>query len=270
MPSARDAASEVPDMNLYKLSRVHSTLEGLKNKPEWTADDTKSFDCMHYLGDAAIDNAAKELGLKAGERVLDIGSGFGGTGRYLYRHYGVATTGIELQKDIHEIAQTINKRSGAGDRAISFNGNFLELDPSLMGVPVNHIVSFLCILHIPERVVLFKKAYDVLEPGGKLYIEDFFARAPLDRNTLETLRGSVSCPYLPDKSHYMQELEAAGFEITNWVDMSTTWTEFVHRRAGEYKKDPSLDADLTAFYDAVDAVFAGGQVGGARVTCQKK
>ncbi|KAK1977878.1 methyltransferase domain-containing protein [Colletotrichum cereale] len=270
MPLPRDAASEVPDMNLYKLNRVHSTLESLKDKPEWTADDTKSFDCMHYLGDAAIDNAAKELGLKADERVLDIGSGFGGTGRYLYQHYGVATTGIELQKDIHDIAKTINKRSGAGDRAASFHGNFLELDSGLMGAPVNHIVSFLCILHIPERVALFKKAYDVLEPCGKLYIEDFFAREPLSSSTLETLRGSVSCPYLPDKSQYVQELKAAGFEITNWVDMSTTWTDFVHRRAGEYKKDPTVDADLTAFYDAVDAVFTGGQVGGARITCQKR
>ncbi|KAK2056870.1 methyltransferase domain-containing protein [Colletotrichum caudatum] len=270
MPAARDAASEVPDMNLYKLNRVHNTLASLKDKSEWAADDTRSFDCMHYLGDAAIDTAAKELGLKAGERVLDIGSGFGGTGRYLYRHYDVATTGIELQKDIHEIAQTINKRSGAGDSASSFHGNFLELDPSLIHAPVNHIVSFLCILHIPERVALFKKAFDVLEPGGKLYIEDFFAREPLSGNTLETLRNSISCPYLPDKSQYVQELEAAGFGISKWVDMSTTWTEFVHCRAGEYKKDPTLDADLTAFYDAVDEVFTGGQVGGARITCQKK
>ncbi|GKT50114.1 satratoxin biosynthesis SC1 cluster protein 4 [Colletotrichum spaethianum] len=270
MPSTRNAASEVPDMNLYKLTRVHRTLEKLKDKPEWTADDTKTFDCMHYLGDAAIESAAKELGLRAGEKVLDIGSGFGGTGRYLYRHYNVATIGIELQRDIHDIAQAINERSGAADRATSINGNFLELDPSLMGAPVNHIVSFLCILHIPERKALFKKACDVLEPGGRLYIEDFFARTALDSKTLEVLRGSVSCPYLPEKSHYMEELEKAGFEIINWADMSDTWTEFVHRRAQEYKKNPTVDADLTTFYDAVDEVFSGGQVGGTRITCQKK
>ncbi|KZL74398.1 methyl transferase-like protein [Colletotrichum incanum] len=270
MPSTRYAASEVPDMNLYKLNRVHRTLERLNDKTKWTADDTKSFDCMHYLGDAAIENATKELGLKAGDRVLDIGSGFGGTGRYLYRHHGVTTAGIELQKDIHDIAQTINERSDTGNRVTSINGNFLELDPGLMGAPVDHIVSFLCILHIPEREALFKKACNVLEPDGKLYIEDFFARTAIDDKTLEVLRDSVSCPYLPDRSHYVEELEAAGFEVLSWVDMSNAWTEFVHRRAQEYKKDPTIDADLTAFYDAVDQVFAGGQVGGARITCQKK
>lgn len=270
MPSTRNPASEVPDMNLYKLSRVHRTLDRLNDKPEWTADDTKSFDCMHYLGDEAIENAAQELGLQAGERVLDIGSGFGGTGRYLYRHFDAATTGIELQSEIHDIAQTINKRSGALGSATSINGNFLELDPSQMSAPVDHIVSFLCILHIPEREALFKKAFGVLKPGGKMYIEDFFARTALDDRTLDVLRSSVSCPELPNKGQYVAELEKAGFEVTNWVDMSSTWTEFVHSRAEAYKKDPAIDADLTAFYDAVDEVFNGGQVGGVRITCQRK
>ncbi|GJD01433.1 methyltransferase [Colletotrichum higginsianum] len=270
MSSSSNAVSDVPDMNLYKLNRVHRALESLRNKSDWTAEDTMSFDCMHYLGDAAVENAAKELGLKAGERVLDLGSGFGGTGRYLHRHFGVTITGIELQQDIHEIAQTINERSGAGSGATSINGDFLDLDPGLMGAPLNHIVSFLCILHIPERETLFKKAYDTLEAGGKLYIEDFFALKPLDAKTIEVLRASVSCPRLPDKCQYMEELEKAGFQVINWVDMSNAWAEFVHRRAEEFKKDPEVDADLTTFYDAVDEVFTGGQVGGARITCQKK
>ncbi|KAI8188469.1 Sterol 24-C-methyltransferase erg-4 [Colletotrichum sp. SAR 10_65] len=268
-PSAQ-LASDVPEMNLYKLNRVHRTLESLKEKDVWDAEDTKGFDCMHYLGDAAIENAVKELGLKAGNRVLDIGSGFGGTGRYLYRHYGVQTSGIELQGDIHEIAQTINARSGAGGSATSINGNFLELSPEKMGVPVDHIVSFLCILHIPERQALFGKAHDVLKPGGRVYIEDFFARQTLDDKTLKVLRESVSCPDLPDKKEYIAELERAGLEVVSWVDMSDIWTDFVHDRAEAYKKDPSVDADLTAFYDAVDEVFTGGQVGGARITCLKK
>ncbi|KAJ0308847.1 hypothetical protein COL516b_003401 [Colletotrichum fioriniae] len=253
MPSIRNTASDVPDMNLYKLNRVHRTLEKLEEKKEWEADDTKSFDCMHYLGDSAIETAAKSLGLQAGERVLDIGSGFGGTGRYFYRHFDATTAGIELQKEIHDIAQTINEKSGAGTNATSINGNFLELDPAKM-----------------EREVLFKKAHSVLKPRGKMYIEDFFARTSLDAKTLEVLRSSVSCLDLPDKEHYIAELEKAGFEVTDWVDMSTVWTDFVHERAEAYKKDPSIDADLTAFYDAVDEVFSGGQVGGTRITCQRK
>ncbi|OHE99654.1 methyltransferase domain-containing protein [Colletotrichum orchidophilum] len=270
MPSTHNTASDVPDMNLYKLNRVHRTLDRLKDKTEWEAEDTKSFDCMHYLGDAAIENAAKQLDLQDGDRLLDIGSGFGGTGRYLYQRFHVTTAGIELQEEIHNIAQTINDKSGAGANATSINGNFLELDSGKVGAPFDHIVSFLCILHIPDREALFKKANGVLKPGGKMYIEDFFARTPLDAKTLKVLRSSVSCPDLPDKEHYIAELEKAGFEVTSWVDMSTIWTDFVHERAGAYKEDPSVDADLTAFYDAVDEVFTGGQVGGTRITCQRK
>ncbi|TDZ35242.1 Phosphoethanolamine N-methyltransferase 3 [Colletotrichum spinosum] len=266
------AAPAVPDMNLYKLGRVHRTLASLRrDKASWTAEDTHSFDCMHYLGDAAIDNAARELALQPGDRVLDVGSGFGGTGRYLYRRHDVRTTGVELQEDIHRIADEINQRSGAGGGAVSINGNFLELDAASMGAPVDHIVSFLCILHIPARAALFRKAWEILKPGGKLYIEDFFATTkPLSPETLKTLRTSVSCPDLPDKEQYSRELADAGFEVKNWVDMSSVWTDFVHQRAEEYKQDAAVDADLTAFYDAVDEVFTGGQVGGVRITCHKK
>ncbi|OLN94127.1 Demethylrebeccamycin-D-glucose O-methyltransferase 2 [Colletotrichum chlorophyti] len=270
MASTKNGASDVLDMDLYELSRVHRTLLKLADKPNWTADDTKSFDCMHYLGDAAICNAAKELDVSAGDRVLDIGSGFGVTGRYLHQHHHVSTIGIELQREIHEIAQTINERSGAGGIATSINGNFLDLNPDQMGAPVDHVVSFLCILHIPERELLFKKAHDVLKPGGRMYIEDFFARTALDEKTRGILCNSISCPGLPDKSKYLAELEEAGFQVTCWVDMSKIWTEYVRRRAVDFRSEPSVDTNLTNFYDAVDEVFSGGQVGGVRITCQKK
>ncbi|KAL0933651.1 methyl transferase-like protein [Colletotrichum truncatum] len=265
MASSTRPGSDVPDMNLYKLDRVHRTLEQLKDKPMWDAEDTGGFDCMHYLGNAAIDNAARQLGLKPGDRVLDIGSGFGGTGRYLYRHYGVETTGIELQGDIHDIATTINNKSGAAGRVSSIHGNFLELSSNRMGVPVDHIVSFLCILHIPEREALFKKALEMLKVGGGFYIEDFFARTALDDKTLSLLRESVSCPDLPDRQKYEAELTKAGFEVAEWVDISDTWADFVHHRAGH----PSVDTDLITFYNAVDEVFASGKVGGVRITCRK-
>src|ERR1700733_12980229 len=75
---------------------------------------------MHYLGDAALNHAAAKLGPtlgspdKATTRLLDVGSGFRATGRYLHQRFGGDVTGVELQQGIHHIAEEINRRSGVG------------------------------------------------------------------------------------------------------------------------------------------------------------
>ncbi len=268
---------DVGKMALYGLSRARSAIASLTSsgKSVWEPQDTASFDCMHYLGNSAIDNAAVELGLKPGDTVVDLGSGFGATGRYLAAHSRVSVVGIELQKEIHDLAETINAKSGhlGADRAArSVNGNFLTLplsrpsEGSGLPAPVDHVISLLCIMHIPAREQLFRRASDILVPGGRMYIEDFYAKEPLGEEASRVLRDVVSCPYLPDESQYRKDLEEAGLEVTNWVDMSAEWGDFVHKRALEYRKGNEVEENLAAFYDAVDWLFGGGKVGGCRIT----
>jgi cyclopropane fatty-acyl-phospholipid synthase-like methyltransferase len=218
---------------------------------------------MHYLGNAAIDNAAVELGLKGGDKVIDIGSGFSATGRYLHQKCRVDVTGIELQDDIHQLAEVIIEKSGMADHVRSVNGDFLQLN---IDSQADHIVSFLCILHIPDRIALFSKAAAVLRSGGNIYIEDFYARELLDEDLRTILRDAISCPYLPGRQQYEQDLEASGFENVKFHDVSSVWSEFVRSRAKAYRDDPQHDPSLSAFYDAVDTLFASGQVGGCRIT----
>ena len=264
MMGSQEESVDVAQMALYNLNRARKTMEGLSHKNEWQIEDTAEFDCMHYLGNAAIDNAARELGLEGGDTVVDIGAGFSATGRYLYRNYGVKVIGVELQKDIHDLAETIIEKNKVAPSVRSLNVNFLDLD---LPAPVDHIVSFLCILHIPERNKLFGKAARVLKTDGKMYIEDFYAREELSGDAKQLLRDVISCPYLPSREQYIDDLRTAGLETVRFQDMSTEWAEYVHQRAVSYGRQAQQERLLAVFYNTVDQLFATGGLGGCRITC---
>lgn len=268
-PAGADADFNVADMALYGLQRARDRLDALESKPQWELADTASFDCMHYLGDAALHAAAEALHLRPGARVIDVGAGFSATGRFLHGNYGADVTGVELQPEIHAMADKITARNGLSAHVRSVHGDFTTL--AAPAQPVDHIISFLCILHIPDRAAVFGKAASMLRKGGTVYVEDFFARAgALDETTSRQLRDIVSCPYLPSKERYVADLEAAGFENVAFLDMTTDWAEFVHGRAAEYRQSTAPEPLLLTFYNTIDELFHKGQLGGARIMATKK
>ena len=285
-------ASNISNIALYSLSRAHSFLAGLSHKPHWTNADTSPFDCLHYDGDTALEHCASKLDLQADQHVLDIGSGFGATGRFLASNYGVYVTGIELQRENHDLAQLItskNEDPRVVERVRSVNADFLHLTPDILAVAggdgepssaqYDHVISLLCIMHIPEsaRSALFRQAAQFLKPGGKLYVEDFYDRScqsdtvsRLTEGELRQLQEVVACSYLPSKKEYVGDVAIAGFEDVEFEDVSGKWTPWVSARAEKYRVSGSPNAGLQGFYHTVAGFFEGGKVGGVRLTAVRR
>ena len=286
----------ISNMALYDLSRAYSHLASLSTKPKWTNADTSSFDCMHYDSDAALEHCASKLHLEPNQHVLDIGSGFSATGRFLASRYGVRVTGIELQRENHELAQLITARNvdaGVVERVRSVNADFVNLTPeSLVGGSdgessssssssssrFDHVVSLLCIMHIPEsaRLVLFRQAALFLKPGGTMYIEDFYDESCQDgtgshltEREVAKLQEVMACPYLPSDSKLIADVQAAGFDSVEFEDVSEKWTAFVRARAEKYRASEKPNAELRSFYDIV-AEMLEGNVGGVRLTAVRR
>ena len=286
-----EANCNIPNMALYNLSRAYAVLDSLSNKAKWTNADTSSFDCMHYDGDAALDHCASKLGLRANEHVLDIGSGFSATGRFLATNYGAHVTGVELQQANHELAQRITKRN-IDPRVVegvrSVNADFLTLTPESLAsgndgesssAQFDHIVSLLCIDHIPEaaRAALFRQAAIFLKPGGKMYLEDFYDKScqedstsRLTKREVHQLQAILACPYLPSASNFIADVTAAGFVNVEFEDVSEKWTQIVGARSEKYKASQKPNAALEEFYATVAELFAAGTVGGVRLTALRK
>lgn len=290
--ASNETNPNISSMALYNLSRAHTHLASLSTKPKWTNADTSSFDCMHYDSDAALEHCASKIHLKPNQHVLDIGSGFNATGRFLASRYGARVTGIELQRENHELAQIITARNidvGVVERVRSVNADFLNLTPeNLLGGSdgesssssssfprFDHIISLLCITHIPEsaRSALFHHAFHFLKPGGTLYIEDFYdnssSGSDLTAQEVENLHTVMACPYLPSRSKYIADVQSAGFDHVEFEDVSEKWKAFVRARAERYRAEEKPDAELRRFYDVV-AEMLEGNVGGVRLSAARR
>lgn len=274
---------DVTKMALYKLGRAQATLTALSSKPTWSLEDTASFDHMHYDSFASLTHCALQLNLEPYSRILDIGSGFNATGRFLASRYDAIVTGVELQPEIHKLAETITSRNENphvvhGVRSV--NADILSLTPQLLGhdeeekPPFDHVVSFLCILHLPAsaRRPLFQKVAQLLGVGGKLYVEDFYARHPgaLTDEDLTKLRETNQCSFLPTREEFVSDVSKAGFEQVTFEDVSEHWLGIVQKRARDYAQADEKDEDLLKFYRTVAELFEVGNVRGVRLTATRR
>ena len=103
--------------------------------------------------------------LKPGMRVLDIGAGWGGVTRYCGPR-GIHVTSLTLARDSRDHIQRLLAETGyPGEVRLE---DYLEHDPV---EPYDAIVILGVIEHIPYYRRFFRKAWDLIKPGGRIYLD---------------------------------------------------------------------------------------------------
>tara|TARA_B110000208_G_C11777100_1_gene432451 strand:+ start:42 stop:1871 length:1830 start_codon:yes stop_codon:yes gene_type:complete len=238
---------------------------------------------FHYGGVAAVDAAAEglALGVIPNARVIQLGGGVGGPSRHLAGTYGCQVLAIEKQDALHRVASELTDRSKAsmGEGVVThMAGDFLAVGQHLQLASYDAMCSWLTVLHIPRRGELFALSYKLLRPGARMFIADFYAKAPLTASERKQLHDDVHCPYCPDRETYAEELTGAGFAIASFRDVTAEWTKHTAERAAAFEANRAahverhgeeLTASLAAFYNTVAALFAGGNLGGCEINCRR-
>ncbi|XP_075902732.1 phosphoethanolamine methyltransferase isoform X2 [Nelusetta ayraudi] len=176
------------------------------------------------------------LNLKSGQKVLDVGCGIGGGDFYMAKSFGVEVLGLDLSENMVNIAL---------DRAISEklpSVQFEVADATRRTFPEGSfdvIYSRDTILHIDDKLELFKRFHSWLKPGGQLLISDYCCGEKPWTPVFDAYvkqRGYIL--YTP--SRYGKLLEEAGFCNVRAEDRTVQFIEVIEtelKRAEAIKEE---------------------------------
>lgn len=269
----------IKSMKLYSaVERIHHDLEeaGFSRTDPLTVAALTPYDQLHYHGTDAVDLAIVSAGLGPGAEVLDIGSGFGGPARYLAEASGAHVTAVELQADMNATAADLTERCGLSDRVDHVEGDILAVELPLGRFDA--MISYLALYHIPDRAPLFPKVAAALKHGGRIHVEDLYARASFTAAEQLDLDGMLFANTMPTRETYIAELAEAGFTDIDFQDMTADWTAFTQARLRGFRENRDRHfrvhgadtvAALDEFYATMVRLFEGGHLGGVRYTATR-
>ena len=165
------------------------------------------------------------VGLKKGETVLDLGSG-GGIDVFLAAKK-VGTNGKVIGVDMNE---AMIKRATEAAREHGFNNvefRFGEIEKMpIDNATVDAIISN-CVINLsPDKPLVFREAYRVLKPGGRIAVSDIVTEGEMPEEIRRDLDAWASCVAgaLPQEE-YLKHIEAAGFKTPKILTESYYDTE---------------------------------------------
>ena len=156
-------------------------------------------------------NPTALAGLQKGERVLDLGSG-GGIDCFLAaQQVGESghVTGLDMTTDMLELARANQAKLGLTN--VEFVYGEIEHIP-LPDASVDVVISNCVVCLSPDKDAVFREAFRVLAPGGRLHISDMMAlnaEVPALRDTEAWVTCSAGAE---PQDTYLERLRNAGFE----------------------------------------------------------
>jgi arsenite methyltransferase len=164
-------------------------------------------------------------GLEPGQVVLDLGSGGGIDCFMAARQVGPAGRVIGVDMTPEMLAKANRNKAQVGLENVEFRQGLIE-DLPLEDDSIDVIISN-CVINLsPDKAAVFREAYRVLRPGGRLAVSDMMTVgrfAPAERADLSAWAGCVTGA--EDVSIYVAAMRAAGFGEISIVDKTEPTVE---------------------------------------------
>ncbi|KAK1769814.1 putative fatty acid methyltransferase [Phialemonium atrogriseum] len=181
--------------------------------------DINTEETLEQLQDNKLAIVCEKIGLKAGEKLLDIGCGWGTLARFASVNYGAKATGITLGRNQTAWGNSALRKAGIPEE----QSNILCMDYRDIPVPEGGYDKITC-LEMAEHVGVrhfhsfLKQVYDMLDDDGVFYLQIAGLRKSwqyedliwgLFMNKYVFPGADASCPL----GWFVDKLEGAGFEV---------------------------------------------------------
>lgn len=193
----------------------------------WLSGKETPEESAHQLTELAIRLAR----VAPGNRVCDVGCGYGATARILAREYGASVTALTLSEAQYAYARTLG--GGVEYRLQDW------LSSGLPAECFDAVLAIECVSHMIDRQRFFSEAYRVLRPGGRLVVCAWLAGARPALWQQHLLLASIirdgRLAGLDPASTYRERLTRAGFAVDLFEDLTPnvqkTWLVCMRRLA---------------------------------------
>lgn len=199
------------------LSSNHDGVRAVAEAFGYSAEELRSIPAEANMG-LSCGNPTATAHLKAGEVVVDLGSG-GGLDVFLAAQKvgpeGRAI-GIDMTPEMIERARTNAVKSGLSN--VEFHLATMDALP-LEDSSVDCILSN-CVLNLaPDKPAVFREIFRVLRPGGRVAVSDIALKMPLPEELKSSVAAWSGCiaGALPIEEFHA-ELVRAGFPVVEIVD----------------------------------------------------
>ena len=187
-----------------------------KDPEKLTAVDLSAVDEFHVGGIEATQELAKHMELRAGLRVLDVGSGIGGPARYFAAEHGCRVTGIDLTEEFVRVARSLTARTKL-DGLVEFRqGSALEMPFERESFDRAYMIHVG--MNIADKAGIFREVRRVLTVGGLFTVFDIVRSG--DGRTAD---GAIKYPvpwalseetsFVGTVEDYREALQEAGFRL---------------------------------------------------------
>ncbi|MDP2396755.1 MAG: cyclopropane-fatty-acyl-phospholipid synthase family protein [Burkholderiales bacterium] len=137
-------------------------------------DRSMVYSCAYYRSEAAsleqaqeakLDHILRKLALRPGDRLLDIGCGWGALVMRAAQHHGVQATGVTLSSRQLEYARERIRAAGLGDRCRVELLDYRDLEGEYDGITSVGMFEHVGLQHLPEY---FAKIRSLLTADGRV------------------------------------------------------------------------------------------------------
>ena len=238
--------------------------------------DLAPVDEFHIGGREATVGLCQQLGVQPESNVLDVGSGIGGTARFISSTFGSSVTGIDVTPEYVNVARSICAATAQGQQLTFEAGNAVDMPFS------DGVFDIATQLHVGMNIVnkagLFAEVHRVLRPGARYGIYDIMRVSDKAHDFPVPWASNPETSFTATLAEYERALVAAGFQVIARRDRSQFAKDFfalARRSASVATSRPPIGLHLIMGEDAptkianMVAAVAAGTLAPTEIICER-